>query len=223
MTRPTIVLTHGAFHTGACFEPLVVELDRLGIDTRCPELPLTDLTEDVESVRRVLDDCEGPVTLLGHSYGGSVITVAGVHPAVGRLVYLCALGPDAGEGASGGPVEIGADFLAAMRRSEEGETFVDPAIAPSVFYPDVDPATARRWAQLLRPGNTGGAVVVDRAAWRERPTTYIVCADDPIVLPSSQRAIAARMGAQVVELPGDHSPMIARPADLAAILAATTG
>lgn len=218
MTDATIVLTHGAFHRGACWEPLVAELDVRGVRSLVVELPLTDLDEDVAAVTAVLDTCEGPVTLLGHSYGGSVITVAGSHPIVERLVYLCALGPDEGEGASGGPVEIGADFIASMRRSDDGETYVDPALAPQVFYPDVDPVTARRWAQHLRPGNTGGAVIVTRPAWRERPTTYIVCADDPIVLPSSQRAIAARMGADVVEIDGDHSPMIARPAELADLL-----
>lgn len=223
MTDPTIVLTHGAFHRGNCFDPLVVELERLGIDSRRPELPLTDLDEDVAAVTAVLDACDGPVTLLGHSYGGAVITVAGMHPAVERLVYLCALAPDTGEGASGGPIEIGTDFLAAMRVSESGEAYVDPALAPTVFYPDVDPATARRWAQHLRPGNTGGSVIVSAAAWRERPATYIVCAGDPIVLPSAQRAIASRIGAEVREIDGDHSPMIARPAELAAMLAAAMG
>lgn len=221
--RPMIVLTHGAFHTGACFDLLVTELDARGIDTRTFDLPLTDLEQDAAVVTSVLDSCDGPVTLLGHSYGGSVITVAGAHPKVERLVYLCALAPEVGEPASGGPVEIGADFLAAMRVSDDGVTFVDPALAPQVFYPDVDPVTARRFAQFLRPGNTGGAVTVPTAAWHDRPSTYIVCVDDPIILEQSQRANAARIGADVVELAGDHSPMVARPAELADILATVVG
>lgn len=223
MTGSTIVLTHGAFHTGACFGPLVTELEARGVRALVPDLPLTDLDQDVAAVTAILDACDGPVALLGHSYGGAVITVAGAHPAVDRLVYLCALGPDAGESPSGGPVEIGTDFLAAMRRSDDGETYVDPALAPGVFYPDVDPATARSWALHLRPGNTGGTVEVSTAAWRDKPATYIVCADDPIVLPSSQRAIAARMGATVREIAGDHSPMIARPAELADLLVDSMG
>jgi pimeloyl-ACP methyl ester carboxylesterase len=187
---------------------------------RCllPELPLTDLREDVAAVHTVLDRCDGPVTLLGHSYGGSVITVAGLHPAVERLVYLCALGPDAGEHASGGPVEVGHAFIEALRPSDDGRTFVDPALAARLFYPDLDDATADRLAERLRPGNTGGAVLVERAAWRERPASYVVCSEDPIVLPGSQRAIAARMGATVLEMPGDHSPMVARPIELADLL-----
>ena len=98
--QPTIVLTHGAFHTGGCWELLADELGARGIHTVCPDLPLTDLDADAAVVTAVLDDCSGPVTLLGHSYGGAVITQAGSHPNVERLVYLCALAPDAGEPAS---------------------------------------------------------------------------------------------------------------------------
>lgn len=216
----TIVLTHGAFHDGSCFAPLVAELAALGIDAVMPELPLTDLDADEAAVRAVLDTCEGPVTLLGHSYGGSVITVAGTHPKVERLIYLAAIVPDEGEPATGTLVEVGTEFIGAMRVNEEGIPFIDPALAPKLFYPDLDDERAASYAAVLRPGHTGGAVTVREAAWRSRPTTYIVCADDPIILASSQRAIAQRSGATVVEIAGDHSPMVARPAELAEILVA---
>ena len=217
----TIVLTHGAFHDGSCFAPLVAELAALGIDAVMPELPLTDLDADEAAVRAVLDTCEGPVTLLGHSYGGSVITVAGTHPKVERLIYLAAIVPDEGEPATGTLVEVGTEFIGAMRMNDEGIPFIDPALAPKLFYPDLDDERAASYAAVLRPGHTGGAVTVREAAWRSRPTTYIVCADDPIVLADSQRAIAQRSAATVVEIAGDHSPMVARPAELAEILAAT--
>lgn len=223
MAEPTIVLTHGAFHTGGCWELLVDELAARGVRSLVPDLPLTDLVEDAAAVTTILESADGPVTLLGHSYGGAVITEAGLHQNVERLVYLCALAPDVGEPASGGPVEIGGDFLASMRIGDDGVAYVDPALAPQVFYPDVDAVTARRWSQLLRPGNTGGPVSVSNAAWRQRPSTYIVCVDDPIILQVSQRANADRIGADVVELPGDHSPMIARPAALADVLVAVMG
>ena len=216
----TIVLTHGAFHDGSCFAPLVGELEALGINCVMPELPLTDLDADEAAVRAVLDSCDGPVTLLGHSYGGAVVTVAGTHPAVERLIYLAAIVPDEGEPATGTLVEVGADFIGAMRVNDEGVPFIDPALAPQLFYPDLSEEEAARYAAVLRPGHTGGAVTVREAAWRSRPTTYIVCADDPIILPDSQRANAQRSGATVVEIAGDHSPMVARPAELAGILAA---
>jgi len=215
----TLVLTHGAFHDGSCFAPLVGELAALGINCVMPELPLTDLDADEAAVRSVLDTCDGPVTLLGHSYGGSVVTVAGTHPNVERLIYLAAIVPDAGEPATGTLVEVGDDFINAMRVNDEGIPFLDPALAPQLFYPDLDEELAAQYAAVLRPGHTGGAVTVREAAWRSRPTTYIVCTDDPIVLPDSQRANAERSGATVIEIAGDHSPMVARPAELAAILA----
>lgn len=216
----TIVLTHGAFHGGWCFEPLVAELDRRGVASALVELPLTDLTEDAAAVTDVLDAIEGSVVLLGHSYGGAVITVAGNHASVEHLVYLTALGPDAGELGSGGPMAIGEEFLTTMRVGEDGLPFIDPEFAAQIFYPDLDPVDAQRWANKLRSGNTGGAVIVEKAAWRSTPSTYVVCTDDPILLVDGQRAVASRMGAAIVEIAGDHSPMVARPAELADILAA---
>jgi pimeloyl-ACP methyl ester carboxylesterase len=216
----TIVLTHGAFHGSWCFEPLVAELEARGITTALVDLPLTDLTEDAAAVTAVLDTVDGPVILLGHSYGGAVVTVAGNHSSVERLVYLTALGPDAGELGSGGPMTIGEEFLLTMRVGDDGIPFIDPEFAAQIFYPDIDPDEAARWATKLRPGNTGGSVVVEKAAWRSTPSTYVVCTDDPILLVDGQRAVAERMGADVVEMPGDHSPMVARPAELADILVA---
>ncbi len=216
----TIVLTHGAFHGSWCFEPLVAELEGRGVTTALVDLPLTDLTEDAAAVTAVLDSIDGPVILLGHSYGGAVVTVAGNHRSVERLVYLAALGPDAGELGSGGPMTIGEQFLTTMRVDDNGLPFIDPEFAAQVFYPDIDPADAARWATKLRSGNAGGTVIVEKAAWRSTPSTYVVCTDDPILLVDGQRAVAERMGADVVEMPGDHSPMVARPAELADILVA---
>ncbi len=216
----TIVLTHGAFHGSWCFEPLVAELEARGATTALVDLPLTDLTEDAAAVTAALDAIEGPIILLGHSYGGAVVTVAGNHPSVERLVYLAALGPDAGELGSGGPMTIGEQFLTTMRVDDDGLPFIDPEFAAQIFYPDIDPIEAARWATKLRSGNTGGTVIVEKAAWRSTPSTYVVCTDDPILLVDGQRAVAERMGADVVEMPGDHSPMVARPAELADILVA---
>lgn len=214
----TILLTHGAFHGGWCFEPLIEVLSERGIATATVDLPLTDLTDDAAVVTAVLDTIDDDVVLLGHSYGGAVITEAGTHPRVRHLVYLAALGPDTGETGSGGPVEIGEIFMTSMRVDDDGVMFVDPDLAAQVFYPDLDRADAERWATNLRPGNTGGTSVVTEAAWRTRPSTYVVCTDDPILLVGGQRATAERIGATVHEIPGDHSPMVARPVELADIL-----
>ena len=214
----TMVLVHGAFHGSWCFDPLLPELSERGVDTVTVDLPLTSLSADAAVVTEALDGCDGPVVLLGHSCGGAVITVAGTHPAVGQLVYLTAMAPDSGGTASEGPVEIGEGFMAALQVSSDGQLQVDPAQAVAVFYPDADPATGAAFAGKLRPGSTGGEDLVPSAAWREKPTSYVVCTGDPILLPDAQRAIAARTGARVVEMPGDHSPFLARPAELADLL-----
>jgi len=216
--RP-IMLVHGAFHGPWCFEPLVAALERRGVVCTSPELPLSSLAADAAAVARALDRADGKVVLLGHSYGGAVVTVAGNHAAVDRLVLLAALAPDDGEAVAGGPVEIDPSFVAALRPSAAGPLEVDPKRAAELFYPDAEPAAARAAAGRLRPGNTGlPDERIERAAWRRRPTTYVVCAGDPIILPASQRALAARTGAAVREIPGDHSPFLARPEALAELL-----
>jgi len=216
--RP-FMLVHGAFHGPWCFAPLVAALSKRGVPCLLPELPLTSLAADAAAVARALDRAPGDVVLLGHSYGGAVVTVAGHHPAVARIVLLAALAPDAGAPVNGGPVEIDPSFIGALRPSASGPLEVDPARAARLFYPDAEPGAAAEAAARLRPGNTGlPDERIERAAWRSRPTTYVVCAGDPIILPASQRALAARTGAAVREIPGDHSPFLARPEALAELL-----
>lgn len=217
---PHLVLVHGAFHGPWCFDPILPLLRARGIAYTTPELPLSSLAADAAAVTRALDRLDEPVVLLGHSYGGAVVTAAGVHPRVARLVLLTALAPDSGESPNGGLLEIDEAFLAALRPSADGALEVDPGRAAALFYPDAEPHEAAAAAARLRSGHTGlPGERIEQAAWRIRPTDYIVCTDDPIVLPVSQRALAARTGGRVHELPGDHSPFLARPEALAALLA----
>ncbi|MBK7949853.1 MAG: alpha/beta hydrolase [Deltaproteobacteria bacterium] len=218
------VLVHGAFHGPWCFDPLVELLRAEGDRCTAPELPLTSLAADAAVVTQTLGRVDGPVVLLGHSYGGAVVTAAGDHPAVARLVLLAALAPDAGEGVNGGPVDVDSDFVTALRPSADGRLEVDPARSAALFYPDAEPRAAAAAAAKLRAGATGlPGERLERAAWRSKPTSYVVCAGDPIILPASQRALAARTGASVREIGGDHSPFLARPAELAKLLRAIAG
>jgi pimeloyl-ACP methyl ester carboxylesterase len=216
-----LVLVHGAFHGPWCFERVRPLLAARGIESVAPQLPLGELPGDVAVVREALDAVDGPVVLLGHSFGGAVITEAGVHPAVRSLVYLAAVAPDAGESTGTAAPEIAeSGIVAALRHDADGRTSVDPDQAAAIFYPDADPADAAAWALRLRPGSTAGmTATIGTAAWRDRPSHYVVCTDDPIVPEVSQRRFAARAGSEVHEIPGDHSPFLARPEALAEILA----
>ncbi len=216
----TIVLVHGAFHGAWCWEALVPELAARGIDTVTVDLPLTGLDDDAAALTAVLDGLEGPVTLLGHSYGGMPVTAVGAHPLVERLVYLTAVAPDDGESIASGAFQVSDEFMSAFTATSEGVPLVDPARAAQIFYPDIDPAEADGWAARLRAGEAGGDGVIERAAWHDRPAHYVVCTSDPILPRDRQLELAERMGATVHEIAGDHSPFVARPAELAALLAA---
>ena len=109
------------------------------------------------------------------------------------------MAPDDGQNATGTDVQIGDDFMSAFRLADNGLPEVDPARAPEIFFPDVDPETAAAFAARLRPGNTGGADLVERAAWHDKATHYVVCADDPILLadsPAGDRRAHRRHGAR---------------------------
>jgi pimeloyl-ACP methyl ester carboxylesterase len=219
---PTLVLVHGAFHGPWCFERVRPLLAAQGIESVAPELPLGELAGDVAVVREALDVVDGPVVLLGHSFGGAVVTEAGTHPAVQALVYLAAVAPDVGESTGTAGPEIGeGHIVSTLRVDDAGRTFVDPAEAAALFYPDAAPADAAAWASRLRSGSSAGmTAAVSTAAWRDRPSHYVVCVDDPIVPEAVQRRLAARAGSVVHDIPGDHSPFLARPRELAGILAA---
>ena len=119
---------------------------------------------------------------------------------------------------------FGLALQCALRPSAGGPLEVDPTRAAGLFYPDAEPRAAAAAVARLRPGNTGApGERIERAAWRTRPTDYVVCADDPIILPASQRALAARTGATVHEIPGDHSPFLARPEALADLILRIVG
>lgn len=220
----TIVLVHGAWHGPWCWSPVLARLDELGAPSVAVELELRDVHRDAELVTAAIEEVGGPVVLVGHSYGGLVITEAGVHPFVERLVYLCAFSPDAEE-----------DILGLMfehhEQSELGEavvmqpdrtTTLDPARAPAVFYGDCSPDDVARALALLRPhGHDTGRQRPEAVAWKEKPTTYVVCGADRAVAPSLQRKLAERIpDAAVVEWPdASHSPFLSRPGDVADLLA----
>jgi len=216
-----VVLVHGAWHGAWCWAQVVDELDALGVPNRAVELPLTGLVDDAAAVRDAIDaaieQAGSGVVVVGHSYGGIVISqaAAGVD-GVGGLVYLAAFMLDEGEDELSIMAAHGSPVLGAVI-TVDGGAAIDPAEAPALFYGDSDPATVAKVLPLLRPMRGGGRLE-GAPAWRSIPSTYVVCTEDGALPVTAQREMATRADA-VVEWPTDHSPFLTRPRELAALIA----
>jgi pimeloyl-ACP methyl ester carboxylesterase len=223
--RPTIMLVHGAWHGSWCWDALRPSLHAEGFSTAVVDNPSvrkpgSDLAADGAHLRRALDAVEGPIVVVGHSYGGAVVSEAGAHPNVERLVYLTAFTLDTGESVVQNALTGGEDVKLAEAMLFDGDTVaVDPDRAVEFFYHDCAADIAAAACGHLRPMSMaamGG--VVGAAAWREVPASYVVCTDDRALPVALQRACAARVG-DVREMPTSHSPFLSRPDDLARVLA----
>ena len=221
----TIMLVHGAWHGSWCWEPVRQRLHVDGIATAAVDNPSvtspgSDLHADGDNLRAALDATPGPVVLVGHSYGGAVITDAGAHPNVARLVYLTAFVLDAGESLMQNDLTGGEDMKLGEAILFDGDVVnVEPSRIVEFFYHDCAPDVAAEAATRLRPMSVAAMGGVPRAvAWRDVPSTYVVCTDDRAIPVALQRSCAARIG-EVVELPTSHSPFLSRPDDLARLLA----
>jgi pimeloyl-ACP methyl ester carboxylesterase len=221
----TIVLVHGAWHGSWCWQRVTPLLEKRGLAVRTIDLPSvgarpkadTDLSADAAAVEALIEGIEGPVLLCGHSYGGMVISHAAAK-RVTRLVYLCAFMPVEGESL----VSIGGGRHAPwIQLLDGGLTLPDPARAEAVFYSDCDAKTVRWATREIRPQS--GAPFdepVPRPAWRNTPSTYVVCANDMALPPNVQRNVFAPRATETIELQASHSPFLSQPAALADLLAA---
>ncbi len=234
----TLVMVHGAWHGAWCFDKVRAHTDALGVASVAVDLPghgadtgeLTDLHGDADRVREILDGLDSPVVLVGHSYGGSVITEAGIHPSVRHLVFLCAVVPDRDETTFG--VVQGRDLGLDVSRGERpqlgkvvievrpGVTEFVAEFAAELFYNGCEPADADRAAARLSPQFSGAMVQQPNAvAWRERPSTYLLCRNDNAVHPDVQQVLADRCSEQVAWDCG-HSPFMSHAGEVADLLAA---
>ncbi len=230
MSGPTIVLVHGAWHGAWCWDLVRDRLESAGLDVVAVDLPghgasrepLADLHGDAAAVTSVLDTLDGPAVLVGHSYGGAVVTEAGAHDHVAHVVYIAAfnlaLGECVGRAAadeataarldhSGRP-----DLGTVLTRNGSGEsTTVIAELAAPLFYNDCTAETAS-WA-IAQLGPQRMANFSDRPsaiAWQHRPSTYVICGDDNTVHPGLQR-ILARRATTAIEWPTGHSPFLSQP------------
>jgi pimeloyl-ACP methyl ester carboxylesterase len=212
-----IVLVHGGFVDGSGWAGVHQILKRQGYQVLVVQNPTRTLAEDVATTKAAIESADGEVILVGHSYGGVVITEAGNHPKVSRLVYVTAFAPDKGESVAslianpppGAPVPP-------ILPPKDGYLFLDRAKFAASFAADVEADLASFMADSQVPWGVealAGAVTVP--AWRTKPSHYLVASEDRMIPPPAQRAMAQRARAQVTDAPGSHAIYVSQPAAVA--------
>ena len=221
-----IVIVHGALVDGSGWRAVYEILTKDGFHVTIVQEPLTSLAEDVDATKRVIDQQTGPVVLVGHSYGGSVITEAGADPKVSALVYVAALQPDKGE-ASG---QVMSKFAApndAMRVATNRATpdkkyfYIPPAKFRETYAADVSAPDAQFMAdseQQLAQNAMGAPLSV--AAWHSKPSYAILTTQDRVIAPELQRWMYERSGAKVTEVSASHAVFVSQPAAVARVIEA---
>jgi len=215
-----IVLVHGGFVDGAGWEGVYKVLKADGYRVSVVQNPTVSLADDVAFTRRALDAQDGPAVLVGHSYGGVVITEAGNHPKVEALVYITAFAPDKGESVAtliknappGAPVPP-------ILPPQDGFLFLDKAKFPASFAADVDADKAAFMADSQVPwGLEALNGAVSQPAWKSKPSWYLVATEDRMIPPPAQRAMAERAGSAVSEARGSHAIYVSQPRAVAALI-----
>ena len=221
-TRPTVVLVHGAFADGSSWNKVIPLLQAKGLKAVAVQNPLTSLEDDVAAANRVIDAQTGPVVLVGHSWAGTVITQAGGHAKVKSLVYVASFAPALGEASVDG-VKDHATPPGTAHFIQDAHVYLTlpaDAIARD-FAQDVSAEEAKLIAATQGPVRAANfAQKVTVAAWTSKPSWYIVAAQDRMIDPEAQRALAARMGATTTVLQTSHVPMSSDPQAVADVIAA---
>jgi pimeloyl-ACP methyl ester carboxylesterase len=220
-----VVLVHGGFVDGSGWQGVYDALTADGYRVAVVQNPTLSLEDDAAVTRRVIDDLDGPVVLVGHSYGGAVITEAGLHEKVAALVYITAFAPDKGESVNtliadpppGAPVPP-------ILPPKNGFLFLDRQKFPASFAGDLPAGQAAFMADSQVPwGVNALAGTISEPAWRIKPSWYLVATDDRMIPPPAQRAMAERTGATVTEVPGSHSVYLSQPRAVASIIKQAAG
>ena len=208
-----VVLVHGGFVDGSGWEGVYRILKKDGYNVSIVQNPTISLEGDVEATKLVLSAQDGPAILVGHSYGGAVITEAGNHPNVAALVYITAFAPDKGESvgtlikdpAPGAPVPP-------ILPPRDGFLFLDRKKFPASFAGDVDPEKAAFMADSQVPWGLGAiSGAITQPAWKTKPSWYLLVTEDKMIPPDAQRAMSKRAGAKVVEVKGSHAIYVSQP------------
>jgi pimeloyl-ACP methyl ester carboxylesterase len=215
--RPTVVLVHGAFADGSSWDKVVPLLQAKGLKVVSVQNPLTSLEDDVAATRRALDAQTGPVVLVGHSWGGVVISQAGTDDRVKSLVYVAAFAPSEGQSAAelgkGYPTPPGSNFIV---QDKDGFLSLSSDGVAKHFAQDLPAATTRLMAATQGPIRARSFdEKVTAAAWKTRPSWYVLTLHDHMIDPTLQKAMAEKISARIVNVPTSHVPQLSMPAQVA--------
>lgn len=217
-SKPSIVFCHGIWADGSCFNKLIPTLRAEGHEVMAAQYGLDTLKGDVDAAIRTFARVSAPILLVGHSYGGSVITYAGLDPRVAALVYIAALSPDETETSQGQQDKFAKTDIFKSVEVADGRVWLKregvAAFAGDLSAEEQEIAYATHFAPAKDLFNQK----LDGAAWRSKPSTYIVATEDHTVNPDLQRAAAKRMDATVVEVKSSHVPMLSRPREVLAAI-----
>jgi pimeloyl-ACP methyl ester carboxylesterase len=220
LAEGTVVLVHGGFVDGSGWRGVYDQLKKDGYSVAIVQNPTLSLAGDVAATKQVIDAQSEPVILVGHSYGGAVITEAGTHPNVAALVYIAAFAPDTGESVNtliadpppGAPVPP-------ILPPDDGFLFLDREKFHSSFAGDVSDEEAAFMADSQVPWGVdalGGTI--SEPAWRSKPSWYLVATEDRMIPPPAQREMSARAGSTVVEVAGSHALYVSQPEAVAELI-----
>lgn len=222
--KPTIVLVHGAFADASGWSKVILLLDRAGYPTLAVQNPLSSLPADIATTKRALESVKGPIVLVGHSYGGAVITGAATdNPNVKSLVYIAAYAPDSKELLGDLNSRFGTPpFRATLIPDSAGFLSVDRTKFHEYFADDVPRDEAFVMATTQKPLSAeafGGSI--ENPAWKKIPSWYLVSAEDRVIPPELERFMAKRIEAKsIVELSSSHASFVSHPADVVKLIVA---
>lgn len=224
--QANILLVHGAWADGSCWNKVLLFLKAKGYNATAAQIPLTSLADDIAVTQRLLSAQKEPTILVGHSYGGAVITGAANNtPQVKALVYITAFGLDAGESLASlskqGPPSPGS---AAIEADDHGYLWINRDKFHDSFAADVTNEEAYLMAAVQKPLSVAGFGGEEpKPAWKALPSWYLVCTNDQMIPPPAQEFMAKRMNATVRSVPSSHAPFMSKPQEVAEIISLAAG
>ena len=219
--QPNILLVHGAWADGSCWSDVIALLQARGYTVTAPQFPESSLADDVARLRQVLGLLDGPTLVVGHSYGGQIMTALGEETSnVVGLVYIAAFGLDQGE-SIGALLQAGppTPALAHLKIDSRGFAWVPEDDFVGHFAADIDPVKARVMFAVQQALSASTLEdVMGVPAWKALPTWYLVAAEDQAIPPDAERAFAERMGATTVEIQSNHCAMVSHPNEVVSLI-----